>query len=180
MMEEWPDLSDMVRPALPHGFAPPELVEGFKGAMRRFASGVTIITSGKGHGRRGLTATAISSVTMEPPTILVCVNRSGEAHATIEASGAFCVNILASEEETAAMCFAGQHGLSGADKFTPFSWSSLATGAPALDGALANVDCRVCEVLRAASHTVYFGRVEAVRLSEGRPLVHFDRQFHRL
>jgi flavin reductase (DIM6/NTAB) family NADH-FMN oxidoreductase RutF len=180
MMEEWPDLSDMVRPVLPHGLAAEELVAGFKGAMRRFATGVTVITSGQGHGRRGLTATAVSSVTMEPPTILVCVNRTGEAHATIEASAAFCVNILSSGEEEAATCFAGQSGLVGVAKFSPFSWSALETGAPALDGALANIDCRVCEVLRAASHTVYFGRVAAVRLAEGRPLVHFDRQFHRL
>lgn len=180
MMEEWPDLSDMVRPVLPHGAGSEELVAGLKGAMRRFASGVTIITAGEGRGRRGLTATAMSSVTMEPPTILVCVNRTGEAHAAIEAAGAFCVNILSSEDNEAAMCFAGQSGLAGEEKFSPFSWSRLATGAPALDGALANIDCRICEALRASSHSVYFGRVEAVRLAEGRPLVHFDRQFHRL
>jgi flavin reductase (DIM6/NTAB) family NADH-FMN oxidoreductase RutF len=155
-------------------------IDAFKGAMRRFASGVGIITAGHGDNRRGLTATAISSVTMDPPTILVCVNKNGEAHQAIEQDGAFCVNILASEGEGVAMDFAGQTGRTGADKFTPFSWSILATGAPALDGALANIDCAITERVETASHTVFFGRVLDVRLSDGAPLVHFDRKFIKL
>ncbi|WP_137154389.1 flavin reductase family protein [Rhizobium sp. FKL33] len=155
-------------------------VDAFKGAMRRFASGVGVITAGQGDSRRGLTATAISSVTMDPPTILVCVNRQGEAHQAIEQDGAFCVNILASEAEGVAMDFAGQTGRVGTDKFASFSWSTLATGAPALDGALANIDCEITERVETASHTVFFGRVLDVRLSDGAPLIHFDRKFVRL
>lgn len=155
----------------------PELVSGFKGAMRRFATGITIITTGEGEARRGLTATAVSSVTMEPPTILVCVNRQGEAHAAIEANGTFCVSILSAGDGEAALCFAGQAELSSAARFSRFSWSTLSSGAPALDGALANVDCSVCDRVETASHTVYFGRVLAVRLCDGRPLLHFDREF---
>ena len=157
-----------------------ELISDFKGAMRRFASSVTIITAGEGDARRGLTATAVSSVTMDPPTLLICVNRFGEAHAAIDAAGAFCVNILSTEEDRAALCFAGQSEQQGAARFDPFTWSLLETGAPALDGALANIDCRVSETVETASHTVYFGRVVGVRLAEGRPLVHFDREFHKL
>ncbi|WP_137132733.1 flavin reductase family protein [Rhizobium sp. FY34] len=155
-------------------------IDAFKGAMRRFASGVGVITAGQGEDRRGLTATAISSVTMDPPTILVCVNKNGEAHQAIEKDGAFCVNILASEGEGAALDFAGQTGRAGADRFAAFSWSQLTTGSPALDGALANIDCEITERVETASHTVFFGRVLDVRLSDGAPLVHFDRKFVKL
>lgn len=155
-------------------------IDAFKGAMRRFASGVGVITAGQGDNRRGLTATAISSVTMDPPTILVCVNKNGEAHRAIEQDGAFCVNILASDGEGAALDFAGQTGRAGAERFIPFSWSTLTTGAPALDGALANIDCEITERVETTSHTVFFGRVLDVRLSDGAPLVHFDRKFIKL
>jgi len=157
-----------------------ELVADFKGAMRRFASSVTVITAGEGDARRGLTATAVSSVTMDPPTLLICVNRFGEAHGAIQSAGTFCVNILSIEDDRAALCFAGQSEHQGAAKFDPFPWSSLETGAPALDGALASIDCEISDTVETASHTVYFGRVVEVRLGEGRPLVHFDREFYKL
>jgi flavin reductase (DIM6/NTAB) family NADH-FMN oxidoreductase RutF len=155
-----------------------ELVETFKNAMRRLAAGVTIVTAGRGDARRGLTATAVCSVSMEPPTILACVNRHGDALAAILASGTFCINLLSEADEPAALCFAGQGDRRGADKFEPFAWRELATGAPALDGALANIDCRICDTVETASHVVVFGTVEAVRIDpQRRALAYFDRRF---
>lgn len=155
-----------------------DLVDAFKSAMRRLAAGVTIITAGHGDARRGLTATAVCSVTMEPPTILACVNRNGDALAAILASGTFCINLLSDADEPAALCFAGQGDRRGADKFEPFSWSELATGAPALDGALANIDCRISDTVETGSHVVVFGTVESVRVDPNRgALAYFDRRF---
>lgn len=158
--------------------ASPDTVDAFKGAMRLFASGVTVITAGEGENRRGLTASAVCSVTMAPPTLLVCVNRSGQSYEVIRDTGAFCVNFLDGAGEEIALCFAGQTGLTGVEQFTPYSWTTLETGAPALDGVLANVDCELSETLEQGTHAVFFGRVRQVRINEGKPaLVHFNRSF---
>lgn len=159
----------------------PALVEAFKRAMGLTASAVTIITAGEGEAARGLTATAVSSVSIAPPTLLICVNRDGEAHRAISGAGAFCVNVLAEANHPVADRFAGRHGLAGAEKFTGADWSRLATGAPALDSALVSIDCTLAESVEAHTHTVFFGRVQAVRLGpSAAPLIHFDRAYRSL
>lgn len=170
-------------PALPghaHAVAP-ELVETFKRAMGLLAGAVTVITAGHGEGARGLTATAVCSVSIAPPTLLVCVNRNGDAHRAIAESGAFCVNILAEQNRHVADRFAGRHGVAGPDKFLGADWLALATGAPALGDALVSVDCTIAESVDAYSHTVFFGTVRAVRLGAAQPpLIHFDRAYRSL
>lgn len=159
----------------------PLLVEVFKRAMGLLAGAVTVITAGRGEEARGLTATAVSSVSIAPPTLLVCVNRQGEAGGAIAKAGAFCVNILGEENRSVADRFAGRQGASGAEKFQGGVWSPLATGAPALDGALVNIDCRVAESVEAHTHTVFFGTVVDVRLGRLQaPLLHFDRAYRSL
>ena len=159
----------------------PQLVEDFKRAMGLLAGPVTIVTAGRIGEARGLTATAVCSVSIAPPTLLVCVNRSGEAQAAIADAGAFCVSILSEDNRDVADRFAGRHGVVGNDKFAGARWSTLVTGSPALDGALVNVDCRVAESVEAYTHTVFFGTVVRVRLGDGDPpLVHFDRAYRSL
>ncbi len=157
------------------------LVDLFKAAMGRLAGAVTIITAGHGTAARGLTATAVCSVSIAPPTLLVCVNTAGEAHRAIVEAGSFCVNVLAEENRKIADRFAGRAGAFGDDKFADGRWSRLATGAPALDDALVNVDCRIAEGVSAYTHTVFFGTVAAVRLgTDAPPLVHFARAYRSL
>lgn len=157
------------------------LMDDFKAAMRLLAASVTVITAGRGDARRGLTATAVCSLSMTPPSMLVCVNRFGEAHTAITATGSFCVNMLAEADEEIARRFAGQVGVVGHDKFSSADWSELVTGSPALDGALVNIDCAVSEVTQTASHSVFFGVVRKVRLNAAkRPLLHFNRAFFSL
>ncbi|OJU00084.1 MAG: hypothetical protein BGN83_01290 [Rhizobium sp. 63-7] len=161
--------------------AAPDLVDDFKAAMRLLAASVTIITAGQKEARRGLTATAVCSLSMTPPSMLVCVNRLGEAHAAITSTGAFCVNILAETDEEIAKRFAGHGGAVGQDKFLNADWLELATGSPALDSALVNIDCVVSEVTQTESHSVFFGTVKKVRLNPAkRPLLHFNRNFFSL
>lgn len=147
--------------------APVVLVDAdaFRTAMRELAAGVTVVTATGPGGPRGLTATAVCSVSAEPPTLLVCVNRATEGHAAILASGAFCVNVTAHEHRPLAEHFAGRGGLRGAERFAHGAWRSLVTGAPVLDDAIAAFDCRVVQALDWGTHTVFLGAVAATHAS---------------
>lgn len=140
----------------------------FRTAMRELAAGVTIITAGRGAGRRGLTATAVCSVSADPPTLLVCINRSTDGHAAILEGGAFCVNVVGAEHRWLAERFAGRDGVRGAERFDHGEWRSLATGAPVLADAIAAFDCRVVQAVDGGTHTVFLGTVAATTASPER------------
>jgi flavin reductase (DIM6/NTAB) family NADH-FMN oxidoreductase RutF len=147
--------------------------EDFRRAMRHLAGGVAIIATDHDGHRAGLAATAVCSVSADPPTILVCINAQGRAHEPIHASGRFSVNLLAREQEALARRFSGETGIRGEDRFLEGAWTSLVTGAPVLEGALASLDCRVSEVVRMATHSVFFGSVVAVTSRPGaQPLIY--------
>ncbi|MFE4833711.1 flavin reductase family protein [Arthrobacter sp. NPDC056691] len=162
----------------------PALTEGFKGAMGLLAGAVTVITTGIGDTRRGLTATAVCSLSVEPPMILVCANRSGEAREMIWKSGFFCVNVLSGDDQDVANGFAGRSGLSGSEKFTVGNWGTIATGAPALKSALVSIDCELSEKLETHTHTVFLGQVAGLNFNASTedgsprvPLVYWDRMY---
>ncbi|MCK0198944.1 flavin reductase family protein [Ancylobacter sp. 6x-1] len=148
--------------------------------MRELAAGVTVITALGPQGPRGLTATAVCSVSADPPTLLVCVNRATEGHAAIVASRAFCVNVTAHEHRPLAEHFAGRGGLRGAERFAHGAWRRLVTGAPVLEDAIAAFDCRVMETMEWGTHTVFIGAVAATHAADpARPaLVYRAGAFH--
>jgi flavin reductase (DIM6/NTAB) family NADH-FMN oxidoreductase RutF len=153
----------------------------FKRGMRQLAAGVNVITTANGAEGDGLTATAVCSISAEPPHLLVCVNASASAHDPIHRAGAFCLNILAQDQEEVARRFAGMDGADRIDRFKIGVWSQLATGVPVLDGALANFDCIVVREIEAATHTLFIGRVLAVRTrDEGMPLIYGNGRFTAL
>lgn len=143
--------------------------DAFRAAMRELAAGVTIVTAGTADGRRGLTATAVCSVSADPPTLLACINRATDGHAAIAASGHFCVNVVAAEHRDLAERFAGRDGARGAARFERGDWDCLVTGAPVLADAVAAFDCRVVEALSWGTHTIFIGRVAATRVAPARP-----------
>ena len=148
--------------------------------MREFASGVSIIATGAGETRSGCTATAIASLSLVPPTLIVCLNLATATLAAARREGAFSVNILAERHQELAGRFAGR-GLSGAERFTQGDWVSLVTGAPVLADALAAMDCRVEEIIERHTHAIVIGAVEAVRVSAKRPaLLHWRSHFETL
>lgn len=150
----------------------------YRDIMRHHAGAVTIISVGKPGGRTGLTATAFCSLTDDPPTVVACVNRNASAHDLIEKHKTFCVNILASGQDATAMRFAGRVGQEGEQRFDEGAWTTLATGAPVLQGALANLDCELFERHDGKTHTIYLGRVRAGRiLASQEPLVYFKGAF---
>lgn len=159
----------------------PALSNLFRQAMARFPATVTVITTGQGDSRRGLTATAVSSLSTEPPRLLVCINRNAEAHDFIRLHGAFCVNVLAVGQKDVAERFAAMDRSKGVSRFHQGSWSELITGSPNLDGGVANVDCRVHQMIDAGSHTIIIGDVVDVRVFEDNtPLLYHDRKFRQL
>lgn len=162
----------------------PALTEGFKGAMGLLTGAVTVITTGQGDERRGLTATAVCSLSVEPPMMLICANRSGEARNAIWKSGFFCVNVLSSDDVAVADSFAGRSGLTGAAKFGAGEWTTIATGAPALSSALVAVDCELSEKVETHTHTMFLGQVMGLQFNSAAeagnvrtPLVYWDRMY---
>jgi flavin reductase (DIM6/NTAB) family NADH-FMN oxidoreductase RutF len=147
--------------------------DDFKQAMRHLAGGVAIIATEHEGRRAGLAATAVCSVSADPPTLLVCINSGASAHEPIRASGRFSVNLLASGQDSIARCFSGETGLRGEERFTVGEWSPLVTGAPVLAGALVSFDCHLTEVVKMATHSVFFGAVADIALrSTIRPLIY--------
>ncbi len=136
----------------------------FRNGLRQLAGAVSVIATGSGETRGGLTATSVTSLTVDPPTILVTVNRSASAYPTLTAERRFTVNILSDRQQPIADRFSGRTGAKGAERFDGSSWTTLATGAPVLADALAVIDCALEEVIERHSHGILIGRVKALRL----------------
>jgi flavin reductase (DIM6/NTAB) family NADH-FMN oxidoreductase RutF len=156
------------------------LSEDYIAAMAQHVSSVCVITTIHEGRRFGLTATAMSSVSAEPPRLLVCVNKNGISHQKIVASGVFCVNVLSETQHVVAKAFAGMLG-KDLDRFETGEWDSLQTGAPALKGAAASFDCQLTERIDQNSHSIFIGDVLAVISRQGvDTLLYGTRQFRML
>ncbi|MFA5889523.1 MAG: flavin reductase family protein [Actinomycetota bacterium] len=152
----------------------PEL---FRGSLRRFAVGVTVVTSTREDGEpAGMTATAFTSVSAEPPMVLVCVDATARTREAIEGRAAYAVNILAADQRDVASRFASKTGA----KFEGLAWRPGNTGVPLIEGALAALECRVTRAIEAGSHLIYIGEVLASHLGEGDPLLYFEAAYRRL
>lgn len=150
--------------------------EQFKLGMRQLTAGVTIVTTAIGEERRGLTATAVCSLSAEPPTLLACVNREAGAHDPTLQSRVFCVNLLASHHKNLAAVFAA--GDRSKERFNTGDWGILETGAPVLMDSLVSFDCILGQTMKADTHTVLAGRVQAVRTDPGlEPLLYSRGEF---
>jgi flavin reductase (DIM6/NTAB) family NADH-FMN oxidoreductase RutF len=151
----------------------------FKKGMRHLAASVTLITTRHHDVRGGLTATAVCSVSAEPPQILVCVNKTASAHDPIGEAGFFCVNVLSPPHRKIAERFAGMDGVEGDDRFLDMGdWSTLSTGAPVLKGCPVSFDCRLVTRVAAGTHTVYIGEIVDVLLDPAAPaLLYCDGMF---
>lgn len=155
--------------------------EDYRAVMRHQAGAVAVIATGTPGARAGLTATAVCSLSDQPPMLLACVNRNASAHGPILENGVFTVNLLAEDQDDVAGVFAGQTGLKGDARFDDARWLTLATGAPVLKGAIASLDCRLHETVSAATHTVIIGAVaDGCFRSDSQPLLYFRGDFWQL
>ena len=151
----------------------------FKKGMRHLAASVTLITTREGKLRGGLTATAVCSVSAEPPQILVCVNKTASAHDSIGTAGFFCVNILAPDHRKIAERFAGMDGVEGDERFADMgAWKQLTTGCPVLEGCPVSFDCKLVTEVAAGTHTIYIGQIVDIALDPtATPLLYADGAF---
>ncbi len=139
--------------------------DAFRQAMRALSSGVAIIACGEGEARAGCTATSLTSLSLAPPTLIVCLARTSTTLAGLREAGAFSINLLAARHQALAHRFSGHSGVHGPGRFDTAQWVALSTGAPVLADALAAFDCLVEEVIERHSHAIVLGAV--VSLKEG-------------
>ena len=137
----------------------------FRGAMRQLTGGVSVITAGRGKDISGMTVTSVSSLSVEPATLIVSINREASSWPLVKRHGFFGVNILASDQLDIAERFTGKGGLKGAARFARAEWVTRASGVPLLVGALAAIDCEVEDIIERHSHAIVIGRVLDLQLS---------------
>lgn len=147
----------------------------FRDVAGHFTTGVAVITTVLDGVPAGTTASAVASLSMDPPMMLMCLNRSSATHDQVISSGVFGVNILARNQDETAMAFARK----GADKFAGISWSSASNGVPVIDGSLATIACHVVETAAGGTHTVFMGEVIDAATHPGEPLTYYRGTFGR-
>jgi flavin reductase (DIM6/NTAB) family NADH-FMN oxidoreductase RutF len=150
--------------------------QSFKLAMRRLAATVSIISTGGPQGARyGMTATAITSVSAEPPSLLVCINRNASIHDPLHEVGRFCINVLGAGHEDHCFDFSGR--TMGESRFQRGSWQSR-FGIPYLADAQATIFCDVDQKIGYGSHTIFIGRVtDCLVNGEPKPLIYVNGTF---
>jgi flavin reductase len=155
------------------------LRDKYRDGMARLGAAVNVVTTDGPAGRSGMTASAVVSVTDEPPTLAVCINRSSRNNAIMKINGILAVNTLCSGQREVSNVFNGATGCTREDRFRAGQWHILATGAPILRGASVSFDCRITDILEKGTHTVFFAEIEAVH-SEGETegLIYFGRGYH--
>lgn len=169
------------RQTLPPEFdhAPSAEPQVFRDAMSRVAGAVHLIATDGPGGKGGLTATAVTSVSDAPPTLLVCLNRSSRTAAIVRANGAFSVSTLGAGQQELANVFAGRTPARGEHRFEHGKWLVDALGQPCLADALVGFSCRVEEIKPVASHLVVIGAILDIRLGAAHAgLVYTRRAFH--
>ena len=147
-------------------------------ALGSFANTVSVVAAAHGGQRFGFMSTAVSCVDFDTPTLMITVNRSASSHDPIAASGAFSVNILADSQEEISVRFTGFRGHKGEARFEGAQWTTLETGAPVLQGAVAAMDCRVTQSQVFGKQTLFFGQIVAAATDKRvTPLLYFGRGY---
>jgi flavin reductase (DIM6/NTAB) family NADH-FMN oxidoreductase RutF len=154
--------------------------QAFREVMAHWASGVTVVTTLEQEQPVGITVSSFASLSLQPPQILVCINRKLYTHEILRQSGFFAVNILTVEQVAWGMRFAGMLP-EVKDRFQDIQWFRAETGAPLLPAVLGWLDCRVRHALDGGDHTIFVGEVVASRVGEdGEPLLYYNRRWRRL
>jgi flavin reductase (DIM6/NTAB) family NADH-FMN oxidoreductase RutF len=154
--------------------------EQLRSAMRAWTSGVTVVTAVWQGERHGMTVSSFTSISIEPPQIVVSLQTASRTHDAVVGAGAFGVTILAAGQQHISERFA-DHGVSMDDRLEGLETETMETGAPLIKGGLAYLDCRVVHSIPAGNNTLFIAQVVAVRGDDhDAPLVYHDRRYHRL
>lgn len=153
--------------------------DDFKTALQLWASGVTVVTTKSERlGVLGMTATSFTSVSLDPPQILVCIADTAETGEGIQDSRIFAVNILSSEQESVSNQFAG--GVSMEDRFSAVAWAQGDLGSPIIKESLVSIECKVIQQVRAGTHWIIIGEVQNKICRPGDPLLYFKSGYRGL
>lgn len=151
--------------------------EEFRAALGRFASGVTVVTTKDNSGKLfGITVSAFCSVSLEPPLVLVCIEKRAGSHHAFQESEAFVVNILSEAQQSISNHFASHID----DKFAGVEYSSGIADLPVLKDCSANLECRLHQVSEGGDHTIFIGEIEKATITEENPLVYWHSKYREL
>ncbi|MCW5960757.1 MAG: flavin reductase family protein [Pyrinomonadaceae bacterium] len=150
----------------------------FRVALSKFASGVTIVTTKDSEGNLyGMTVSAFCSVSLDPPLVLICVEKTAASHAALGESGVFAVNVLAEDQAHHSNHFA----LPLEDKFKIIKYFEGSNGIPLIENALVNLECRVVNSHDSGDHTIFIGEVERSNLNDAEnPLIYFEGRYRAI
>jgi flavin reductase (DIM6/NTAB) family NADH-FMN oxidoreductase RutF len=149
-------------------------------AMRQWATGVTIVTTYFEDNRHGMTVSSFTSISLEPPLVMVSLEANTRTHALVKSSGIFGVTILEYSQADISDRFAGRHS-EYSDRFNGIETFVLATGVPLIPGGLAALDCILISSIPAGTHTIFIGEVLAAQIGQdGDPLIYYNRDYRRL
>jgi flavin reductase (DIM6/NTAB) family NADH-FMN oxidoreductase RutF len=155
--------------------------EALRLVLRSWATGVTVVATALEGARHGMTVSSFTSVSLDPPLVLVSLERATHTHRMLEESGCFAVTVLGEGQQAISDRFAGRQP-EGEDRFAGLETFTLASGAPFINGGLAFFDCRVVSTYQAGTQTVFIGEVLAVQGGDASaaPLLYHDRDYHQL
>ena len=152
----------------------PVTTEEFRAALSRFPSGITVITSRAASGDfHGITVSAFCSVSLDPPLVLACIEKTTGSHEAIKNTGFFVVNFLGAGQDELSDRFS----LTDVDKFEGVSLRAGLGDAPVLEDALVSLECRLRDAFEGGDHTIFVGEVDAASIRDGDPLVYFHGNY---
>jgi flavin reductase len=152
-------------------------IEDFFEGMSKVASTVNLVTTDGPAGKGGITVSAMASVTAEPPTLLICIHDDSPSCELIKTNRRFCVNVLKSDQVELSEAFAGRVEFDELAHLESELWTNSAEGSPILNEALASFDCALSQYMKVGSHSVFFGEIRGINLSDGRALVYVNRDY---
>jgi flavin reductase (DIM6/NTAB) family NADH-FMN oxidoreductase RutF len=154
----------------------------FRTVIGQFATGVTVVTTLDGDRPQGITVNALSSVSLDPPLVMIALDRRRFIVPAIEASGRYAVNVLDEEQQWLSDCFAGANVTPNREAFCGAAWHAGETGLPLLDGAIAAMECAVRERFEVGDHLLFVAHVEALSLEhpDAPPLLYHRRRYLRI
>lgn len=147
--------------------------------MRNWATGVTIVAATLDGERHGMTVSSFTSLSLDPPLVMISLEQVAKTHRLVSASGYFAVTILGTKQQEVSDLFAGRH-TEDIDRFKDLEVFTLVSGAPFLSDGMSFFDCRVVSTYSAGSHTLFIGEVVAVYSADGDPLLYYQQNYHHL
>ncbi|HYM84556.1 MAG TPA: flavin reductase family protein [Candidatus Dormibacteraeota bacterium] len=154
----------------------------FRFVMGHFATGVSVVTTLEGERPHGITVNALSSVSLEPPLVMVALDRGRRITPIVRAHGRFAVNILGEDQQALSDCFAGAAVVPDREAFCGAAWRPGSGGLPLLEGAIATLECTVTEAVPAGDHDLFVARVDVLSAAPDTPmpLLYFRRRYLRI